>query len=350
MDKKNTYEELEQRIKELEIEIAECEIVEKTLLDEKLFTETIIESLPGIFYFFDDEGNFLQWNHNFEIVSGYSGEEIADMHPLDFFRGKDKINVEKRIRDVFTAGQATVEADFVSKDGNAVPYLLTGRRLTIGKKNYLAGSGIDLTERKLVVEALLASEMQYRSFFENNHAVMLLIDPETACIEDANPAACAYYGHAREDLIKLKITDINTLSREEVFVEMSLAKTENRSYFNFRHRLASGEVRDVEVYSGPISVQRRTLLYSVIHDITERNLAAAERERLISELQKALAEVKTLRGFIPICSNCKKIRDDEGYWQMVEQYIQKRSDAQFSHGICPECAHELYPGLVNKEK
>ena len=75
---------------------------------------------------------------------------------------------------------------------------------------------------------------------------------------------------------------------------------------------------------------------------------AREIEAKNKELENALAEIKTLRGFIPICSNCKKIRDDEGYWQQIEKYIQDRSDAEFSHGICPDCIKELYPEYADK--
>ena len=80
-----------------------------------------------------------------------------------------------------------------------------------------------------------------------------------------------------------------------------------------------------------------------------------EREKLISELQEALAKVKTLSGLPPICASCKKIRDDKGYWNQIESYIGKHSDAQFSHGICPDCARRLYPeffkgeGLLDKD-
>ena len=80
-------------------------------------------------------------------------------------------------------------------------------------------------------------------------------------------------------------------------------------------------------------------------EIERRKRLEKEREKLIAELQQALSEIKTLRGFLPICANCKKIRDDEGYWQQIEKYIQDRSDAQFSHSICPECAKKLYPEL-----
>ncbi len=86
----------------------------------------------------------------------------------------------------------------------------------------------------------------------------------------------------------------------------------------------------------------------VAHDITERKKAEIERDRLISDLQEALAQIKTLRGFIPICAYCKKIRDDEGYWQQIEQYIRDHSDAEFSHGICPDCLAKMHPPEVRE--
>jgi Protein of unknown function (DUF3365) len=76
-----------------------------------------------------------------------------------------------------------------------------------------------------------------------------------------------------------------------------------------------------------------------------RQQAAAERERLITELQQALANVKTLRGLIPICASCKKIRDDQGYWTQLETYLRQHSDAEFSHSLCLDCMRKLYPDL-----
>jgi hypothetical protein len=72
-------------------------------------------------------------------------------------------------------------------------------------------------------------------------------------------------------------------------------------------------------------------------EIAERRAVEAERERLIAELQQAMADIKTLEGIIPICASCKKIRDDHGYWQQLEAYLIDHSDARFSHGICPDC-------------
>lgn len=81
------------------------------------------------------------------------------------------------------------------------------------------------------------------------------------------------------------------------------------------------------------------------NEIGVRKEAEAKKEVLISELQKILNEVKTLRGFLPICSSCKKIRDDQGYWNQIEAYIRKHSDAEFSHGLCPDCIKKLYPDI-----
>lgn len=85
-------------------------------------------------------------------------------------------------------------------------------------------------------------------------------------------------------------------------------------------------------------------------EIERRKAAEKERDALIKQLQTALSEVKTLRGFLPICANCKKIRDDAGYWNQIEGYIQDHSDAIFSHSICPDCAKELYPDLNMHKK
>jgi signal transduction histidine kinase len=85
-------------------------------------------------------------------------------------------------------------------------------------------------------------------------------------------------------------------------------------------------------------------------DITDRKRAEVERENLIADLQGALKEIRTLKGIIPICSHCKKIRDDKGYWNQIEAYIQDHSEAEFSHGICQECAKKLYPDINPYDK
>jgi len=134
-------------------------------------------------------------------------------------------------------------------------------------------------------EELHESEERYRGLFENNHAIMLLIDPDNGAIVDANDAASTYYGWSIEALKMRRIDEINTLKREEVFAEMQLALSEKRNYFLFRHRLADGTIRDVEVYSGPIPLKGKRLLYSIVHDITERKKADQQVKERIKELE-----------------------------------------------------------------
>lgn len=84
---------------------------------------------------------------------------------------------------------------------------------------------------------------------------------------------------------------------------------------------------------------------TIIRDISDRKQAEAERERLILELQEAVANVKALRGLLPICAYCKKIRDDQGYWNQVELYIRRHTEVQFTHGVCPDCARRIVPDV-----
>ncbi|MFA6311112.1 MAG: PAS domain S-box protein [Sterolibacterium sp.] len=134
----------------------------------------------------------------------------------------------------------------------------------------------DVTERKQGELALVESERRFRDLFENNGSAMLLIDPDSGLIVDANQAAATYYGYSTARLMGMLISDINTRPPEEIAEERGRALREERNYFHFSHRLASGEVRDVEVYSTPIQVGATPLLLSVIHDITQRKKAEAQ--------------------------------------------------------------------------
>ena len=84
---------------------------------------------------------------------------------------------------------------------------------------------------------------------------------------------------------------------------------------------------------------------TIFRDITQRKLLEEEREKLIEELKNALDRVKQLSGLLPICASCKKIKDDKGYWRQIELYIRDHSEAEFTHGICPDCVKKLYPDI-----
>jgi PAS domain S-box-containing protein len=110
-----------------------------------------------------------------------------------------------------------------------------------------------------------------------------------------------------------------------------------------------GKIFPIELSSAKWKTEEGEFITAIIRDTTSRKESESEREKLIVELQNAVSNIKVLKGLIPICSNCKKIRDDEGYYHQIEEYIVKNSDAQFSHGYCQDCAEELYPELFNED-
>lgn len=120
---------------------------EAIIQKEKILSDSIINSMPGVFYFYDRKGKFLRWNRNFETISGYSGDEIVRMHPLDFFEGEQQKLLKSKIENVFLSGQDEVIADFVTRDSRRIPYYFSGRRIVIGSDDFLIGMGWDISDR-----------------------------------------------------------------------------------------------------------------------------------------------------------------------------------------------------------
>ena len=165
-------------------------------------------------------------------------------------------------------------------------------------ENKIFGVIQDITEQVRIDAAVRESEARYRSLFQSNHAVMLLVDPDTGMVVDANPAAIRYYGWSREDLLDKRIGEINTLSAEEIGAALASVLSGQRNSFEFKHRLADGSVRDVEVYSGSLQVAGKVRIYSIVHDVTDRKQAEEQRERLQEQLLQAqkLESVGRLAG------------------------------------------------------
>ena len=142
------------------------------------------------------------------------------------------------------------------------------------------------------LRALQQSERRYHSLFDNSHTVMLIVDPASGAIVAANPAAAAYYGWSQTELAGMNIAAINTLPAAEIGAEMSRAQALQNDRFEFRHRRADGSVRDVEVFTGPIQIGNRSLLYSIVHDNSERKQAEARLAE--SEAQRAAEQAAAL--------------------------------------------------------
>lgn len=186
------------------------------------------------------------------------------------------------------------------------------------------------------------SEALYRLLFENCMDGIMKTSPD-GLILDANPAACAIFQRTREEIIaagREGLIDISDPRLPELIEQRRLT---GKAHGELNGRRKDGSLFPVEFSSvvfENLQGEARTCL--IIRDISERKAAEVERERLIQELQDTMARVNTLSGLLPICASCKKIRDEQGHWHHLEIYIRSHSEAEFSHGICPDCQRRLY--------
>jgi len=166
---------------------------EEELIHERDFSDAVLNSLPGVLFLHNRKGKFLRWNRNLEQVSGYNSTEILQMHPLDFSVPADREMLASRIAEVFSQGASEVEADFLCKNGQILPYHFTGVRTVVDGATCLVGVGLDLSAERL-------SEARYRSLFEYAPNGILIADPQGFYL-DANASICQMLGYSRQELM-----------------------------------------------------------------------------------------------------------------------------------------------------
>ena len=239
----------------------------------------IARNLPGVVYQFyardNGESGLSYMNERSLEILGLKND-LPDI----FERGIEGIAPEYRKkffssirRAVRTVSTWDFEFRFIRPDGKEIYIRGVSQPERLDHEVVFNGVLLDVTDRKRAEIALRESREFYHSLFENNNAVMLLINPKTLQIADANPAACTFYGYPRKKLRSMTIDRINTLAPDRIRTAIEHAGANGTYHFFFRHRLASGEIRDVEVYAAPIETGGETVLYSIIHDITERKRA-----------------------------------------------------------------------------
>lgn len=182
------------------------------------------------------------------------------------------------------------------------------------------------------------------NLFEYSGESIFVIDLATFRFLTVNGNAARRLGYSREELLQMKLDEIEIAPPDgPPHTDSWKSTVSGTAYYECIHLRQDGSEMPVEVSSRLAQSGNRQVLLHFVRDIAKRKQREAERERLVQELQEALAQVKTLSGLLPICANCKKIRDDQGYWHNVEVYVRDHSEARFSHGICPECMTKLYP-------
>lgn len=201
-----------------------------------------------------------------------------------------------------------------------------------------------LAESQEARQALEEAEEQRQGLFEYSGESIFVVDLATLGFLSVNGNAARRLGYSREELLQMKLEEVEIPPPDSAPYAIAWESTvSGTAFYECIHLRKDGSEMPVEVSSRLAQLGGRQVLLHFVRDISKRKQVQAEREQLVRELQEALAHVKTLSGLLPICANCKKIRDDEGYWHSVEAYMSAHSEARFSHGICPECMKKLYP-------
>ena len=185
---------------ELRRERARAQAAEAKLREEKRLVESILSSLPGIFYIFDIEGRIVRWNHALETMSGYSAAELSQMGPMSFFEPKERPRAAAEMAKLLKEGETNATLNFRCKDGSTVPHLFTGQRLETASGTYLLGTAIDITEQLQIEQALRENEEKFRQFAEHIDDVFWMTDASRKQTIYVNPAFEALWGSSPEAL------------------------------------------------------------------------------------------------------------------------------------------------------
>ena len=261
---------------------------------------------------------------------GMTREKMAGRLILDLFPGLDKEGLTARYAGVVRDGKGFRVSELY--------YTVPGRRgawysfnvfpLPGGRMGVLFD---DITQFKSATAELSL----FRTLTETSSDAIFVVEPETGKFVDVNHTACERLGYPRETLLRMSVSDIQEIAQTpEKWRSIAAAvDLEGTVLIEGRHKRADGTAFPVEVSVKGSVVDGKKYFLASARDITDRR-----------KMEEAVKEVDALRGLIPICANCKKIRDDKGFWQRVEVYLEEHSGARFTHGLCQECMTKLYGG------
>lgn len=254
-------------------DITDRKSAEDALQRSQALYHDLVETSQDLIWQCDADGRYIYLNPVWEQVFGYKVEEMLGKRFSEFqtpeYANRDSKQFARLLQGNTVKGLETM---YIGKDGREIHLAINAKIILDERENPQGtrGTAYDITERKRVEESLKEKDELFRYMFEHHSAVKLIIDSFNGDIIDANLAAAEFYGWTREQLRQMTIHDLNTLSPEEVILEIEKAMSLQRIHFEFRHRRADGSIRDVEVFSSKINAQGKFLLHSIVHDITDR--------------------------------------------------------------------------------
>ncbi|MBU2649270.1 PAS domain S-box protein [bacterium] len=312
----------------------------KLQASEKKFRQ-IFENALTPYYETSLEGTLQEISPSVERYLKYTRKELIGSPIVSLYA--DPVQRDRFINKLLQEGELIDEEILVrDKDGAILHALLTAKY--IKEESKIVGSLLDITKRKKAEQALRDSEELFRTTVNAMNEGLVVTDTDFKPIF-ANPKMYASTGYDERDLPDLNIENFYTPESQSklmaVFAE-NIA-TRNVLFQEVQIVKKDGTIADY-LLSGSLILKEGKFWKAVatFTDISDIKRGEEEREKTILELEKALKSIKTLSGLLPICASCKKIRDDKGYWNQIESYIETHSEALFSHGICPKCAETLY--------
>ena len=291
------------------------------------------------------DGSWIDLNDAAVELFGYSSrEELMQVKISNLY-----VNPEERIKHNSIIAERGYSKEFPvdlrRKDGTVRHTLITSVARYDAEGNVIGFQGTirDITERKRAEEALRASEERYRSLASSIDS-MYLVDKDCRYMF-VNEQCRRRYGIPLKDIIGKRYNDFHSEGNSEKFAKIVKDVFETGKAIQMEHLSERDKSFFLRTFSPAMDQEGKSIAAVTIvsKDITERKRAEEALEEERRQLRQALDEVRTLRGIVPICANCKKIRDDEGYWNQVEKYVSDHTEAKFSHGICPDCIKIVYP-------
>lgn len=296
------------------------------------------------------KGMYIYSSPKVKELLGYEPEELIGKTPFDLM----PVDEAKQVSDLFNTALSSqskfdsIENVNIHKNGSHVVMETSGVPIFSNEGELLGYRGIDrdITERKKIEKELQSSEAKYKTLVNNIPGMVYRANSDwSAEVISGSETICGFTEKELNTKDKNWLGIVHDDDMESVFEDGSELNRIQKSFVQkYRIHTKEGDIRWVEDHKTSVFSKKGDFIGidGIVFDITDRKRAEEGREIILKELQEALENVKTLSGLLPICSHCKKIRDDKGYWNQLEAHIQKHSYAKFSHGICPECSDKVY--------